>query len=62
MARDTVGPLFKRRVGRLLRAEDNREVIRPRVGLRLEDLVEDMEAGCRSRRLMTPAGASVLDG
>jgi len=46
VARDTVGPPFEGRVGHFLPAEHNRDLIRPRVSLRLEDFVEDREAGC----------------
>ena len=44
MARDTIRPLFERGVCRLLPTENNSDLLGPRVGLRLEDLVEDIEA------------------
>ena len=48
MACDTVGVLFEGRVRRLFPTEHNRDGIRSRVCLRLEDLVEDMETRCWS--------------
>jgi len=46
VARDAVGPLIEGRVRHLLSTEHNRDLIWPRVSLRLEDFVEDREAGC----------------
>src|SRR6266496_5691020 len=55
MACDLVGASFEGRVRRLFPAEHNCNSIRPRVCLRLEDLLEDMEARCWSRCRTIPA-------
>ena len=59
MACDPVDAVFQGRVRRLLPAEHNCHGIRPRVCLRLEDLVEDMETRCWSPCRTTPQPAGL---
>ncbi len=46
-----IGPPLQLGVGRLLPLEHNRDRFRPRIRLRLKNLVEQIEAACRSLRL-----------